>query len=141
MIRLEVHLLAADLATHEPAGRQQFQLALNCTDRTSDVPRELPQVVRFVGMAQKPGEYTPSGAAKEDGCRVACRWGCSRDGDNRIRNGNTRSTVQVASRRTQAGRKRSSPVDLLVPEAAAEAVVLPRDLATTGIELAFVRGP
>ena len=51
MIRLEVHLLAADLAMHEPTGRQQFQLALNCTDGTTDLPRELPQVVRFVGVA------------------------------------------------------------------------------------------
>lgn len=84
MIRLEVHLLAADLATHEAAGRQQFQLTLNCTDGTADLPRELPQVVRFVGVAQEPGEYTPPSAAKEDGCRVDRRWGCSQDGDKRI---------------------------------------------------------
>lgn len=84
MIRLEVHLLAADLATHEPAGRQQFQLALNCTDRTTDVPRELPQVVRFVGVAQEPGQYTPPGAAEEDGCRIERCSGCSQDGDKRI---------------------------------------------------------
>ena len=84
MIRLEVHLLAADLATHEPTRRQQFQLALNCPDRTTDVPRQLPQVVRFVGVAQEPGEDTPPGAAKEDGCRVDRRWGCSQDGDKRI---------------------------------------------------------
>ena len=84
MIRLEVHLLAADLATHEPTRRQQFQLALNCTDRTTDVPRKLSQVVRFVGVAQEPGEYTPPGAAKEDGSRVERRWGCSQDGDKRI---------------------------------------------------------
>ncbi len=84
MIRLEVHLLAADLATHEPTRRQQFQLALNCTDRTTDVPRKLSQVVRFVGVAQEPGEYAPPGAAKEDGCRVDRRWHCSQDGDKRI---------------------------------------------------------
>lgn len=84
MIRLEVHLLAADLATHEPTGRQQFQLALNCTDRTTDVPREFPQVVRFVGVAEEPGEYTPPGAAKEHGGRIERRWSCSQNGDNRI---------------------------------------------------------
>ena len=83
MIRLEVHLLAADLATDEPTGRQQFQLALNCTDRTTDLPRELPQVVRFVGVAKEPGEYAAPGAAKEDGGRVERRWGCSQDGDKR----------------------------------------------------------
>ncbi len=84
MIRLEVHLLAADLATHEPTRRQQFQLALNCTDRTADVPRKLSQVVRFVGVAEEPGEYTPPSAAKEDGSRVERRWGCSQDGNKRI---------------------------------------------------------
>ena len=84
MIRLEVHLLAADLATHEPTGREQFQLALNCTDRATDVPRELPQVVRFIGVAQEPGQYPPPRTAKEDSCRVDRRWGCSQDGDKRI---------------------------------------------------------
>ena len=84
MIGLEVHLLAANLTTHEPTGRQQFQLALNRTDRTADVPRELPQVVRLVGVAEEPGKYTPPGAAKEDGSRVERCWGCSQDGDKRI---------------------------------------------------------
>jgi len=84
MIRLEVHLLAADLATHKPTGRQQFQLTLNCTDRATDVPRELPEVVRFVGVAKEPGEYAAASAAKKDGGRIERRWGCSQDGDKRI---------------------------------------------------------
>ena len=52
LVRLKVHLLAADLAVHQARGCQQFQLALNRADGTAYMPYELPQVVRFVGVTQ-----------------------------------------------------------------------------------------
>jgi hypothetical protein len=81
-VRSEVHLLATNLAVHQARCRQQFQLALHGADSAADLPRELSEVVRFVGVAEKPAEYTPPGATKEDDGRIKRRWGCSQDGDN-----------------------------------------------------------
>lgn len=95
LVRLKVHLLAANLAAHQAGSRQQFELALNRADRAADVPDEFPQVVRFVRVTQEPSQDAPPRATEQDGCRVESRRSCSQDGDNRIQNGNARSTVNV----------------------------------------------
>lgn len=93
LVCLEVHLLAADLAAHQAGSGQQFELALNRADRAADLPYELAQVVRLVGMTQQPSQYAPPRGAEQNGCRVESRRSCSQDGNNRIQNGNARSTV------------------------------------------------
>jgi len=52
LVRLEVHLLAADLAVHQAGSGQLFQLALNRADGAACVSDQLAQVVRFVGVAE-----------------------------------------------------------------------------------------
>ena len=94
LVRLEVHLLAANLAVHQARSRQQFQLALDRADRPADMPHEFSQVERFVGVTQQPTEYAPPGATEQDGCRIERRRSCSQDGDNRTQNGDARSTVK-----------------------------------------------
>ena len=69
---------------------------MNCTGLTTSVPRELPQVVRLAGVVPDPGEYTPPGAAEEDGRRIERHWAGSQHADKTYLNENTRSTVQVA---------------------------------------------
>jgi hypothetical protein len=44
-------------------------------------------------VTQQPAEYTPPGAAEQNGGWVQDRWSCSQDGDNRTQNGDARSTV------------------------------------------------
>ena len=97
LIRLKVHLLAANLALHQARSRQQFQLALNCADRAADAPHEFPQVVRFIRVTQEPSQDAPPRAAEQDGCGIERRRSCSQDGDKRIQNGNARSTVRQES--------------------------------------------
>jgi hypothetical protein len=52
LVRLEVHLLAADLAVHQAGSGQLFQLALNRADGAPCVSDQLAQVVRFVRVAE-----------------------------------------------------------------------------------------
>ena len=95
LVRLKVHLLAANLAAHQAGSREQFELALNRADGAADVPHQFSQVERFVGMTQQPAEYAPPRAAEQDHRRIERSRSCSQDGDNRIQNGNARSTVNV----------------------------------------------
>ena len=94
LVRLKVHLLAANLAANQTGSREQFELALNRADRAADMPDEFPQVVRFVGVTQEPAEYAAARAAEQDGSGVESRRGCSQDGDKRTQNGDARSTIR-----------------------------------------------
>lgn len=73
LVRLEVHLLAADLAAHEAGSGQLFQLALNRADGAACLPYQLAQVVRFVSMTEEPSEHTPSRAAEKKSRRINSR--------------------------------------------------------------------
>jgi hypothetical protein len=43
---------------------------LNRTDGAADVSRELPQIVRFIGVTQEPSQDAPPRAAEQNGGRI-----------------------------------------------------------------------
>lgn len=93
-VRLEIHLIAANVAVDKTGSGQLLQLPLNSADGTADVPDQLAEVVRLISMAEQPSEYASPRATEQEGCRIESRRSCSQDGDNRTQNGDARSTVK-----------------------------------------------
>jgi hypothetical protein len=93
-VRLEVDLVAANVAAHKAGSGQLLQLALYGADGSASVPDQLAEVVRFVSVAQEPSKHASPRAAEKERCGVENRSRCSQDGDKRTQNGNGRSTVR-----------------------------------------------
>ena len=64
-IRLEVHLVAANVAAHKTGSGQLAQLALYSSYGSAGVAHQLAEVVRFVSVAQQPSKHAPARAAEE----------------------------------------------------------------------------
>ena len=93
-VRLEVDLVAANVAAHKTGSGQLLQLALYGADGSAGVPHQFAEVIRFVSVAQQPSKHASPRPAEEERGGVESHGRCSQDGDKRTQNENARSTVR-----------------------------------------------
>ncbi len=84
-VQRELELLTASgLVRREVRGKQVY---FQANQKAAIFPELL------AGVAEKPSQHAPPRATEQDGGRVEGRRSCPQDGDKRIQNGNTRSTM------------------------------------------------
>ena len=75
LVDLKVDLSTVPGALEDAGVRQRVQLTLGGALRGAGLPQDLPDIERFVGMPEQPGQQPPARTAEEDvrGLRSSCR--------------------------------------------------------------------